>query len=75
MNSFLALTLGGLLASTIALVIKSWILFNDVIITPAGDVALVAGTLLSLALGWGLLRLMFRSDQVQGTDESSMGSE
>lgn len=70
MNSILTLGLGGLLAGTIILVIKSWILFNDVIITPFGDVALVAGTLLSLGLGAGLLHLMFRSDQVQGTTEN-----
>ena len=69
MKNILPLALAGLLAGAIALVIKSWILFNDVTITPIGYAALAAGSLLSLALGSGLLRVMFRSEQVQGIVE------
>ena len=71
MNSILTLALGGLLAGTIVLVIKSWIIFNDVTMTHFGDAALVVGTLLSLALGAGLLHLMFRSERTHGTIEDS----
>jgi hypothetical protein len=63
MIGILTIALGGILAASILFIIKAWIIFNDVTLTPFGETALVAGTFISLALGYWLMSLMYKSNR------------
>ena len=64
----LILSLGGLLLGAVAFGAYMWWQLDDVDIGTHGMVALVLGTLFSLALGGGLMALVFYSSR-SGHDE------
>lgn len=67
-SSLLYLTLGGLLAAAIAVAIYTWDQMADVSMSAHGIVALVLGVVASLALGIGLMALVFYSHR-KGYDD------
>ena len=71
-SSLLYLTLGGLLAAAIAVAVYTWDQMADVSLSAHGIVALVLGVIASLALGIGLMALVFYShrkgyDRIDGS--------
>lgn len=74
-SSLLYLTLGGLLAAAVAVAIYTWDQMAGVSLSTHGVIALVLGVVVSLALGVGLMALVFFShrkgyDRLPGTDSS-----
>ena len=59
----LCILLGGLLAATIVLAVWMWEVAGDVPIGIVGFLAMAAGVIVSLALGIGLMRLVYRSER------------
>jgi hypothetical protein len=66
MIGIFTIALGGILAATIVFIVQSWIIFNDVALSLFGNIALLAGTLISLGLGYGLMGLMYKSNRAEG---------
>lgn len=68
-SSWIALTIGAAVAvAVIAVVVQMWVSLGDVSLSPAGWAALVLGVVLALALGIGLMALVFISNR-RGFDE------
>lgn len=59
----LCILLGGLLVATIVLAALMWEVAGDVPIGIVGLLAMAAGVIASLALGIGLMRLVYRSER------------
>ena len=59
----LCLLLGGLLAAAIVTAIWMWEVAGDTPIGVVGFLAMAAGVIASLALGIGLMRLVYRSER------------
>ena len=59
----LIILLGGFLTLSIAGAIYFWLQFNDVELSGHGITALILGVVVSLALGIGLMRLVYESDR------------
>ena len=59
----LCIVLGGLLAAAVGVAVWMWERIGDVPIGTAGLLAMAAGTVGSLALGFGLMRLAYRSER------------
>ena len=59
----LCILLGGLLAATIVLAVWMWEVAGDAPIGIVGFLAMAAGVIASLALGIGLMRLVYRSER------------
>ena len=59
----LILSLGGMLVAAIVVSLRMWIDLGDVGISAHGFIALALGTILSLALGMGLMYLVFYSSR------------
>lgn len=59
----LCLLLGGLLAAAIVTAIWMWEVAGDAPIGIVGFLAMAAGVIASLALGIGLMRLVYRSER------------
>ena len=59
----LCILLGGLLAATIVLAAWMWEVAGDAPIGIVGFLAMAAGVIASLALGIGLMRLVYRSER------------
>lgn len=64
----LAVTLGGLLALSAGLAVYVWVGLGDTAISSNGVVALVLGVVATMALGIGLMWLVFYSSR-KGYDE------
>lgn len=69
----LSLALGGILIGAVVWVIRIWIELADVEMSGHGIVALVLGALLSLALGMGLMFLVFYSSRHGHDDGAGQG--
>jgi hypothetical protein len=68
----LILVLGGLLAAALFAAAAAWVAVGDIPLSGHGIVALVLGVLASLALGVGLMFLVFYSSR-RGYDEDAAG--
>lgn len=64
-TALLAIVLGAILAMAAGGATYLWLKYNDVALSAHGTVALVLGVVVSLALGIGLMRLVYMS----GRDE------
>lgn len=64
----LILTLFGLLAAAVGVAIYVWVGMSDVELSTHGVIALILGVLVSLALGVGLMALVFYSHR-KGHDD------
>lgn len=58
---FLIVTLGAMLAGALYLAIEVWAAYEEVEISSAGTLFMVLGVVLSLAVGGGLMALVFYS--------------
>ena len=59
----LGIVLGGLLVAAIVLAVWMWEVAGDAPIGIVGFLAMAAGVIVSLALGIGLMRLVYRSER------------
>ncbi len=59
----LAIVLGGLLVVALVLAVWMWEVAGDAPIGIVGFLAMAAGVIVSLALGIGLMRLVYRSER------------
>ena len=62
----LAIVLGGLLVVALVLAVWMWEVAGDAPIGIVGFLAMAAGVIVSLALGIGLMRLVYRSEREDG---------
>ncbi len=79
-STLLYVTLGALLAATVGVAIYIWNQMADVSLSAHGIVALVLGVVVSLALGIGLMGLVFYShrkgyDSIDGKSPVSSDSD
>jgi hypothetical protein len=67
----IALVLVGSMAAVIGVVVYAWIQMGDVEMSGGGILAMIGGVLVSLAVGIGLMALVFYSNRSGHDDDAS----
>ncbi len=68
--ALLILALGAILAAAIHFALQVWASYEDVVISSSGTIFMVMGIVLSLAVGGGLMALVFYSRR-KGFDDDT----